>query len=174
MVAKGDREADAGHYANAIEHYRNAWRHALQLQLQVALNPDGSTRLQFVGNSSKSYLIEVSTDMVNWVSLGTCTANGDGDVEFTDPNAAESVRPLLPGGGAIDVASPGSGLEKSAENLWKGIAAISSSRSPEVTRRTCAIGGAVRAAPIAFKPLLFGVGFGVNRRRGPAQVSTTA
>jgi hypothetical protein len=23
---------------------------------------------------------------VNWVSLGTCTADGDGDVEFTDPN----------------------------------------------------------------------------------------
>ena len=88
MVAKGDREAAAGHYANAIEHYRNAWRHALQLQLQVGLNPDGSTRLQFVGNNSKSYLIEVSTDMVNWVSLGTCTADADGDVEFTDPNVA--------------------------------------------------------------------------------------
>jgi hypothetical protein len=88
MVAKGDREADAGHYANAIEHYRNAWRHALQLQLHVGLDRDGSTRLQFVGNSSKSYLIEVSTDMVNWVSLGTCTADGEGDIEFSDHNTA--------------------------------------------------------------------------------------
>ncbi len=88
LVAKGDREADMGHYANAIEHYRNAWRHALQLQLQVDLNPDGSTRLRFVGNNSSSYLIEVSTDMVNWVSLGTCTADAQGEVEFTDPNTA--------------------------------------------------------------------------------------
>ncbi len=88
MVAKGDREADAGHYANAIEHYRNAWRHALQLQLQVSVNPDGSTRLQFVANGSTSYLIEVSTDLVNWVSLGTCTAAADGDVAFNDPNPA--------------------------------------------------------------------------------------
>jgi hypothetical protein len=93
MVAKGDREADAGHYANAIEHYRNAWRHALQLQLQVGVNPDGSTRLQFVGNNSQSYLIEVSADMVSWMPLGTCTADGDADVEFTDPSGpSQSVR----------------------------------------------------------------------------------
>jgi len=93
LVVKGDREADTGHYANAIEHYRNAWRHALQLQLEVDLNPDGSPRLQFVGNSSKSYLIEVSTDLVNWVPLGTCTADEDGDVEFTDPAVlSESAR----------------------------------------------------------------------------------
>ena len=88
LVAKGDREAEAGHYANAIEHYRNAWRHALQLQLQVGLNPDGSARLQFIGNNSQSYVIQVSTDMVNWVTLGACTADGNGDVEFTDPNVA--------------------------------------------------------------------------------------
>jgi len=69
MVAKGDAEAAAGRYVNAIEHYRNAWRHALQLRLQVDLNPDGSTRVQFIGNHSKSYLIEASTDMVNWAPL---------------------------------------------------------------------------------------------------------
>jgi hypothetical protein len=88
MVAKGDAEVVAGRYVNAIEHYRNAWRHALQLRLKVGLNPDGSTRVQFVGNYSKSYLIEVSADMANWVSLGTCAADAEGDVEFTDQHAA--------------------------------------------------------------------------------------
>ena len=88
MVAKGDREAAAGHYANAIEHYRNAWRHALQLCLQVSVNPDGTMRVRFVGNDSKSYGIEVSTDMVNWVPLGTAAADAEGNVEFTDPNTA--------------------------------------------------------------------------------------
>ena len=93
LVAKGDREAEAGRYANAIEHYRNAWRHALQLELQVRMNADGSTRLRFVDNGSKSYLIEVSTDLVNWVSLGTCAADADGEVDFTDLNAsAQSAR----------------------------------------------------------------------------------
>jgi hypothetical protein len=88
LVAKGDAEAEKGHCANAIEHYRNAWRHALQLRLQVSLNPDGTTLVQFVGNNSKSYRIEMSTDMVNWVSLGACTADSDGNVEFADPNSA--------------------------------------------------------------------------------------
>ena len=88
MVARGDRAAASGHYANAIEDYRIAWRHVLQLRLQVSLNPDGTTRLEFVGDNGKCYLIEVSTDMVKWVSLGTCTADAEGNVEFTDPNVA--------------------------------------------------------------------------------------
>ena len=54
----------------------------------TTLNADGTTRLQFVGNNSKSYQIEVSTDIVNWAPVGTCTADGDGNVEFTDLNAA--------------------------------------------------------------------------------------
>jgi Legume lectin domain/HYR domain len=87
-VAKGDDEAIQGHYANAIEQYRNAWRHALQLQLRVAHNPDGTTSVQFVGNNGQRYRVEVSTDMLNWTPLGGCTADGDGNVEFTDSGAA--------------------------------------------------------------------------------------
>ncbi len=86
MVAKGDAEAAAGRYVNAIEHYRNAWRHAVQLRLKVGLAPDGSTRVQFIGNNSQSYRIEVSTDMAHWVPLGTCRADVQGDVQFTDRN----------------------------------------------------------------------------------------
>ena len=86
QVAKGDQEAIAERYANAIEHYRNAWRHAIQLRLQVSQTAGGGTLVRFIGNNTKAYLIEVSTDLVKWGSLGTCTANADGDVEFTDPN----------------------------------------------------------------------------------------
>jgi hypothetical protein len=32
----GDQAAAAGNYANAVEHYRNAWRHVIQLQPQAA------------------------------------------------------------------------------------------------------------------------------------------
>jgi hypothetical protein len=87
-VAKGDAKAAAGHYANAIEHYRDAWRQAGQLRLQVSLNPDGSTRVQFVGDAGMSYRVEMSTDMVRWLPVGTCTADDEGNVEFTDPNTA--------------------------------------------------------------------------------------
>ena len=89
QVAKGDEEAAAGNYANAIEHYRNAWRHALQLQLQVAWSKEGAAVLRFVGDNSKSYVIQVSTDMVNWAALGTCKTDAKGDVEFFDSNASK-------------------------------------------------------------------------------------
>jgi len=83
-VARGDAAAAAGLYANAIEHYRNAWRHALHLRLRLTWSPS-STRVEFLGNNSKSYLIERSTDMVNWAPLGTSQANAEGTVVFTDP-----------------------------------------------------------------------------------------
>jgi hypothetical protein len=83
MVAKGDREADAGHYANAIEHYRNAWRHAVHLRPLVG--SDGTARLSFVGNHNKAYHIQVSTDLINWETLATCPADAEGEVHFADP-----------------------------------------------------------------------------------------
>jgi hypothetical protein len=89
MVAKGDREAATRRYASAIDDYRNAWRHVLQLRLLVVRNPDGTTRLQFVGDNSKCYLIEASTDMVKWMPLGACTADDEGNVEFTDPTVTK-------------------------------------------------------------------------------------
>jgi hypothetical protein len=87
-VASGDQGAAAGRYANAIEHYRNAWRHAIQLRLQVSQGAQSGTRLQFVGRIGQSYLIEVSADMVHWSPAGTCTADAQGNVAFTDANAA--------------------------------------------------------------------------------------
>jgi hypothetical protein len=89
MVARGDEAAAAGHYANAIEYYHDAWRQVRQLRLWVSLNSNGTARLQFVGSSSKAYRIEVSTDLVKWVSLGKCTPDAEGNVEFTDPSVAK-------------------------------------------------------------------------------------
>jgi hypothetical protein len=89
QVAKGDEEAAAGNYANAIEHYRNAWRHALQLNLKVSRESAGSTLVRFVGNNRQTYLIQVSTNMVNWESLATCKADAEGNVSFTDPNTSK-------------------------------------------------------------------------------------
>jgi hypothetical protein len=63
-------------------------RQVLPLRLQVSLNPDGTKRVQFVGNDSQSYRIEGSADLMKWVSLGTCAADAEGNVEFTDPDVA--------------------------------------------------------------------------------------
>ena len=87
-LAKGDAEVVRKHYANAIEHYRNAWRQTLQLRLRLTLDPDGTTRVLFVGSQGKSYRIEASSNAVDWVLVGTCTTDGDGNAEVVDPNAA--------------------------------------------------------------------------------------
>jgi len=88
LVALGDGAAAVGRYAGAIAYYRDAWRQALTLQVGVAMNRDGTARLQFVGSYGKSYRIETSTDMAHWLPLATCTADTEGNVEFTDPNSA--------------------------------------------------------------------------------------
>jgi hypothetical protein len=59
------------------------------IRLHLGLNPDGTTRVQFAGNSGQTYRIEVSSDMVKWLSLGICTADAEGNVEFSDPNVAK-------------------------------------------------------------------------------------
>lgn len=88
QVAKGDEEAAAGRYANSIEHYRNAWRSALQLRLRLSLASDGSISLKFVGNLHKTFLVEGSSNLLDWTPLGTCSPDAEGDVEFKDTGAA--------------------------------------------------------------------------------------
>jgi hypothetical protein len=92
QVAKGDEEAAAGRYANAIEHYRNAWRHAIQLHLQVSQAAQGGALVRFIGDQTKSYLIEVSSDLLHWTPLGTYTPDAQGNVAFTDPNATNQTQ----------------------------------------------------------------------------------
>jgi hypothetical protein len=90
MVAKGDQAASNGHYADAIEDYRNAWNHSLQMHLQTSVTSTGSAQLQFIGNGAASYVIEVSTNLLNWVPLGTYTPDVNDNVEFIDTNAVSS------------------------------------------------------------------------------------
>ena len=91
-VGKGDEEAAAGRYANAIEHYRNALRHAIQLQLRISQNVQGGTQVRFIGINGKSYLMEVSEDLVHWVPLGTRKTDAEGNVTFTDAAAGRAQR----------------------------------------------------------------------------------
>ena len=91
MVARGDCDAAAGRYVAAIEQYRNAWRHAVQLRLKVCVRPDGTALIQFIGNDHQKYRIEWSADMAHWTPVGTCSADSDGNVEFTDSNAGNGL-----------------------------------------------------------------------------------
>jgi hypothetical protein len=88
-IAKGTAAAKAGRTENAIEHYQNAWKHAVRLQVKggVLVN-GGKVRLHFTALPGESYLVQASTNLVNWIELGTITADANGDIHFEDLNSA--------------------------------------------------------------------------------------
>src|SRR5258708_11582958 len=51
----------SGRYENGIEHYRNAWRHALNLRLMLGFNADGTVQVQFIGNRSEEHTSELQS-----------------------------------------------------------------------------------------------------------------
>jgi hypothetical protein len=53
----------------------------------VSVGSDGSATVRFAGIPGISYLIEASTDLVHWDSIGSTTAGANGLFEFVDPEA---------------------------------------------------------------------------------------
>lgn len=51
----------------------------------------GSDQLNGTGYTNLAYTVEASTNLAtaNWVTIGTATANSSGQIQFTDPNAAD-------------------------------------------------------------------------------------
>ena len=45
--------------------------------------------MKFIGASNKVYWIEASTNLVDWVKVGTCTADAEGQVTYADSDASE-------------------------------------------------------------------------------------
>jgi hypothetical protein len=87
-VRRGDQDAAAGRPTQAIQHYWNAWSHGVQIH--VCARPDprgGNMHLQFLGDAAQVYVIQASTNLVDWVTVGTATPDAQGDVNFTDPDA---------------------------------------------------------------------------------------
>jgi len=47
----------------------------------------GMAQLHFLGTAGQSYVIQASTNLLDWVTLSTCAADGLGNVTATDPDA---------------------------------------------------------------------------------------
>jgi len=82
-VAQGDKEAANAKYAPAIEHYRNAWQHGMRLTIKVGGHVvNGRLCLELPALPGDCYEIEVSTNLLDWVTVGTATAGEDGLARF--------------------------------------------------------------------------------------------
>ena len=45
-------------------------------------------QLEVRGAPSRVYVIQASTNLIDWVTIGLSVTDTNGNVEFTDPNAA--------------------------------------------------------------------------------------
>ena len=50
--------------------------------------PNGRVQMQFVAEPGPTYVVEASTNLVDWEMIGVAVDRGDGTFEFEDPNAA--------------------------------------------------------------------------------------
>jgi hypothetical protein len=55
---------------------------------RIASTTDRGVQITFPGNAGHVYVIQASTNLVDWVDLSTCKADNEGDVDFSDSNRA--------------------------------------------------------------------------------------
>jgi hypothetical protein len=90
-LAKGDKQvADDKKCEDGINHYEEAWKKAVRAKVDPKLHrgPGGKMYLDVLGEPDVRYVVQVSSDLVNWTSIATVKADKDGYVLFTDPGAA--------------------------------------------------------------------------------------
>jgi hypothetical protein len=88
-VAAGDRAAAGGRPAQAIEHYWHAWTRVGPINVATIGNTaGGKMNVQFSGkDASRTYVIQASTNLVDWVTVGLAIADAEGNVTYTDPDS---------------------------------------------------------------------------------------
>lgn len=89
QVRRGDSEAAADDHDQAIQCYRDAWLHAALRVIKLTVCPDGERgmRIDFNAVPATHYLVEVSTNMIDWAKVGEAVAGADGKASFQDPTA---------------------------------------------------------------------------------------
>jgi uncharacterized repeat protein (TIGR03803 family) len=94
FLVQGDAEAAAGPCGNSILEYRQAWRHAIRPQLSIPRHlPNGHAQLELLSEPGAPATIQASTNLVDWVNLGTAKPGPDGILHYEDPQAGSySVR----------------------------------------------------------------------------------
>jgi hypothetical protein len=89
FLAEGDADAAVDSCGDTIADYRQAWRHAIRPQVSVPIGlPNGHTQLQLLAEPGARVTVQASTNLADWVTIGTATASADGVLQFEDTEAA--------------------------------------------------------------------------------------
>jgi hypothetical protein len=86
FVSDGDQASAAGKVESAVEHYRNGWHHANLLRLRIATRlVNGATHLDFAAVPGRTYEVQTSTNLTDWIALGHGTIGPDGRAHLEQP-----------------------------------------------------------------------------------------
>jgi hypothetical protein len=84
-VAAGDADTSAGQYEPGIAHYRDAWKLAMQLAFKLSAQLSaGQPLIQFEAAPGDNFVIETSTNLIDWTDLDTVSADADGNIQYQD------------------------------------------------------------------------------------------
>jgi hypothetical protein len=91
-LAQGDNNISQGQYQPGMDHYRNAWKEAEHLSIKLAAHvANGHLSLDAAGFPGDAYVIETSTNLLNWTPLGTTSTAPDGSIHL-DADSASGTR----------------------------------------------------------------------------------
>jgi hypothetical protein len=90
-LAQGDEQISNRQYPPGLDHYRNAWKQAKHLTVQLTVQLLKSRlHLEAAAFAGETYVIETSTNMLDWTTLGIATANSEGLLQFDTSRANTS------------------------------------------------------------------------------------
>ncbi|HSU57555.1 MAG TPA: LamG-like jellyroll fold domain-containing protein, partial [Candidatus Dormibacteraeota bacterium] len=75
-LAQGDFDVGDGQFESGISHYRNAWKNAMQQTLKLSIRLAGNqTLLEVNASPGDTFIIETSTNLLDWTELDTVPAD---------------------------------------------------------------------------------------------------
>jgi len=89
QLALGDGSAIAGSCSTCITHYKNAWNIAEHAVLVQSVQVDALVHIEVLGDANKTYVVEATTNLINWTTLGSVKAGSDGVVQFDTGDASQ-------------------------------------------------------------------------------------
>ena len=89
FLQSGDAESAGGKCGSGIEDYRNAWKFAARPQITPPAQLAGRrVRLEILSAPGDEVTIQASSNLIEWVTIGSGIADAEGTITFEDADSA--------------------------------------------------------------------------------------